>query len=840
MFPSRGIVTVEGCRTRSGHVRGRRVTATVVCGKRVRRLTATISATKLAGTFRGTRTRRFTARRTRPGVALGGHGKAIGRVRTVDAASRHALDVARARDGTPVVRTEILLTLAPAATVAQVNAALSPIGGRIVSAIRREDRIVVGLPDPGGLAVLDRLIAGLRHRRGIRRAERSELAAPRELPRGTAAPPTTTQAAELSHLLAARVPAAWNARRAIRLADRPTVIVLDSFGNGLLSRHVDATYDHADLLPAGLQVFDHGYRVVSIIAGDFVSDGTAAGRVAGVFPATTKLHVFDAAGLSVGVEENKLLELAGATPGHVVANTSFGWARKKSDADAIPEGADWARHVRAAGLERRLVQTVPAGNTRGGTAGTDSSFAASARTDLQAFGQPVPPLAGTLTVENVADSGAPLYVARCLDQPASSGGIVSAVGKDVYSLDARGRASSKSGSSFSAPLVAGLAEYLWSIAPDLTASQIAGAIRATARPASAGCPAPSPAASVDAYAAVLSLDGTTSGLSAATDPVRLAILDVNRDGTFDAPDVRALAPSAFATTGRRDWSRQDLNGDGVTGGNAAAPFDLDPRGSVRAGPPSLGLLAELVGGVAKSFDETRATDADVLCYYAYSPLYTGDPTARDAALLGPNRCAQPFAPSQITLGSRTANLFIEAHATAGGTTIPSAAKSFTAPGGTDPMHLQQSLTSVDADATDVTAGELHTHAEGQIDAAVGPTTAGGVEMSVSRTASASRMASGAGPFVGSATASGVVSMRVSVQNVPAHLTMTSNVTGQSTFTIQENADAPFTQPNGTVDTTIEPGSWSFNVSCNAVAISGNSSRSCGENVDVTVDPIGTP
>ena len=41
------------------------------------------------------------------------------------------------------------------------------------------------------------------------------------------------------------MPAAWNARRAIRMADRPTLIVADVFGNGEPSNQVDAAYDHS-------------------------------------------------------------------------------------------------------------------------------------------------------------------------------------------------------------------------------------------------------------------------------------------------------------------------------------------------------------------------------------------------------------------------------------------------------------------------------------------------------------------------------------------------------------------------------------------------------------------
>jgi hypothetical protein len=184
-----------------------------------------------------------------------------------------------------------------------------------------------------------------------------------------------------------------------------------------------------------------------------------------------------------------------------------------------------------------------------------------------------------------------------------------------------------------------LAEYLWSIDPDLTAEQVAGTILRTAAPASGDCPAnpadpndptappPPLAPHLDAYTAVLSLDQPGCFIATCA-PVRFAILDRNGDGHFNQDDLKLFADDLFKSPAPtdRDWSRSDLNGDGFTGGDTTAPFDMDTTGSVRTGAPSLGTVTQTVhdsagNAVQAQFDEKQATDADILCYYAYSRFY---------------------------------------------------------------------------------------------------------------------------------------------------------------------------------------------------------------------------
>jgi hypothetical protein len=91
------------------------------------------------------------------------------------------------------------------------------------------------------------------------------------LPPEFSAPPTFDQELNFNHLLAMRMPAAWNvlgatdlAVRPINAASRPTLIVADFFGDGPLDPHVDALYNPA-LLQSG-DPDEHGYHVVGIAA----------------------------------------------------------------------------------------------------------------------------------------------------------------------------------------------------------------------------------------------------------------------------------------------------------------------------------------------------------------------------------------------------------------------------------------------------------------------------------------------------------------------------------------------------------------------------------------------
>ena len=244
------------------------------------------------------------------------------------------------------------MRIAPGATVAQVNAALGSVGGTIAGAVAGSPQLAVTIPDPGSLAALEDLLDELRAEPGIERATLADMPATNELPTGFASPLSATGGVALGHLVALRMPAAWNARRAIRLADRPTLIVADLFGDGPLSAHVDATYNSGALRQL-TTTKEHGYHVVGIAASRYSTDGTAAGDVTGVFPATTPLHVIEGIGSSTQMIGVRIVQAAKARTGRVVVNTSLGWDVAPPDADraagGLRLGAARARHRRARG-----------------------------------------------------------------------------------------------------------------------------------------------------------------------------------------------------------------------------------------------------------------------------------------------------------------------------------------------------------------------------------------------------------------------------------------------------------------------------------------------------------
>jgi hypothetical protein len=142
-----------------------------------------------------------------------------------------------------------------------------------------------------------------------------------------------------------------------------------------------------------------------------------------------------------------------------------------------------------------------------------------------------------------------------------------------------------------------------------------------------------PAGLVDAYATVLSLDAASLP-SPAVSPVRLAILDLDGNHVFDDADVQVflqhIVPAgAGSDPALADFSRWDLNGDGFTGGSThVTRFDLDRVGSTQFGETKYSTVQESIEGQQVSFDETALTDLQILCYYAYSPLYTGTSDGR--------------------------------------------------------------------------------------------------------------------------------------------------------------------------------------------------------------------
>lgn len=679
------VVVVEGCRSRGADVRVRRgrasVSARVACARvpGLLRLRATINGGRLRGTITsGRRVRRFVARRLavpKGGGLLrgGGSARALRSVRNVDDFARHPdSEISSAPGGLRVARTELELRFTERATVAQVNAALRSVGGRIAGSLKGSPLLAVVIPDPGGLAALDAVIAGLAARPGVARVAQSTMVHTDELPPGLGSPPSASGALALSHLLAMRMPAAWNARRAIQSAKQPTLIVMDLFGNGPLSSHVDAdivpgaaplvagpTFDPKELAQGRRVKITHGYHVVGAAAASFANNGTRAGLVTGVFPARARLLPIDLVAQTGIASFQRLLQAASAQTGPVVVNTSLGW-ESVTDAEAREGGSFWARDVRRLGLEDRMVHAASAGNDAIDAKNNNRWTAATLRADLTAAdGTVLPKLSNTLVVENLQDTGPPRFEPSCLGVTSNRTGNIAAVGEDVFSHLTGTGAGNKSGTSMAAPQVAALAEYVWSIAPDLKAPQVTALLIATAQPAlpigPGACPTTlSSSRRLDAYAAVLSTD-QAAAVTPEGAPVRLAMLNRDGDAKFDEADIAAHAAALHApgAGNARDWSRSDLNGDGLTVAEVtSAPFDLDPRSGTRGAAPRIDNPVEQnIRGTSVRFDETRVTDLEALCYYTYSDLYRGSPTGRETLLTSDLRgCGHPL---QVTPTSST-------------------------------------------------------------------------------------------------------------------------------------------------------------------------------------------
>ncbi len=179
-----------------------------------------------------------------------------------------------------------------------------------------------------------------------------------------------------------------------------------------------------------------------------------------------------------------------------------------------------------------------------------------------------------------------------------------------------------------AALVAGLAYRIRSMAREMSPSAVLERIRlANAESTVNG--------SLDFYVAALSVDQDLLEGS-----MRHTLLDVvtsgsgaaEPDGRIDETDIEEFLRQFQHFEEQRangndlaDHSRFDLNGDGYTGGTTTAKFDLDANSP----PQFTNLQLETELGFTQSYDETALTDAEILCYYAQSAMYSGSTESLD-------------------------------------------------------------------------------------------------------------------------------------------------------------------------------------------------------------------
>jgi hypothetical protein len=565
--------------------------------------------------------------------------------------------------GRRIARTQIEVKFRADATVAQVNAALTSVNGKIVSMLPGVLILLVEIPDPGSLAALDALTITLGQSPGVVSVIQQGFPDLAALPPNVAV--TSADLDKIDHLLAARTHAAWNTEAALRRSStvRPLLVLGDGFGltqpgapfdiDAVGSDYADTTYEQ------------HGYHVLGTVAATFGGDITEAGLATGLLPGTTTVRAVDIQdnNPTAGDFQNRMLTHVRNHPGNVVLNTSLQFHCKTTAtaaANCVPANAQlagsiWLEKVRGtatasvagSGLEAKFVHAAAAGNVEvtgdiDATTGTPYSAAALIAGMTDADGAAMPNAINTLVVENQLNTPGP-YLPACLSRgskhvltrtPSTNLVNVSAIGTDVFNLRAPTIAAGNlSGTSMATPQVAALALWVWTLRPNLTNRQVMQIITSSAETAVAPLVEPrcsqvsAPAPSIDVYAAVLATD-----TSLADAPVRLALLDVvdgngndDPDGVFDDRDIARILQEMSAAGGALDFSRYDLNGNGETGGTGGARFDLDFDRIYQTASRQTGTLARTV-------NERVATDLDILCHYAHTPLFTGDAAKRNDLL----------------------------------------------------------------------------------------------------------------------------------------------------------------------------------------------------------------
>jgi cysteine-rich repeat protein len=574
----------------------------------------------------------------------------------VDAVSTHHADLpippaANDVDGTgrALVRTRIEVVFFETTTVGELQALMDALGARISSMLRGVRSVVLDIPDPGSVPALDALVAEIEADPIVEMVLKAYEPRADEVPPNYQTPLDATAGPRLDHHLAVRAAAAWNARGAMR--GQPTVAVLDFFGDGAPDAALDALVPVQDVTTGNPD--EHGYHVAGIIAGRFGGDGSGRGQVTGMVPGTTTLRVVDVADQNTSFldELNLTIEALAVGAQHGVLNTSLGIACNTPFGDLVNDAWWWAWKVRQMGLEGRVLHLTAASNIDGACPTETAADIGSRFTAASLVPLPIPNLTNVLVVENAVNDAGPVFGPRCLAPGSKFPGDLSGIGSAVWSLTrASMGAGDKTGTSMATPQVAGLAAYLWALDPTLSVAELRTLLLATRRPVppsagQGGCSAQDAAPIIDAYAAALALDAAALP-APATAPIRLALLDVDRDGDFDEEDVfewSVLLVDGVTDTVQEpsvpEYQRYDLNGDGWTGGAMRrTPFDLDRVGSTQYGASQLGEVTQDVEGLEVPYDETALNDLDILCYYAYSDLYTGNAEAR-RSYLGARRCS---------------------------------------------------------------------------------------------------------------------------------------------------------------------------------------------------------
>ena len=556
-------------------------------------------------------------------------------------------------DGQLVALSELGIWLSDTATMDEVNALLDSFGGYIANSITGSAFILVHFPAPADLVGLETLIRRIESSSAVASVRKSHYSAPTALPRNI----SDSDSNYIDHMLAVRATGAWNAREALQsnLSEPPVVVVNDFFGvPELFNNDFSARILNPGDLGQGTVPDIHGYHVLGTIAADYGGASTGRGKATGMYPSDLDVLIVEnkpdnTHTISLETDEERILIAVAATGNNIVVNSSVGFScttqdevRDNCSEAAAREGAlHWIRLVRSQGMEDRFLHIVSAGNTEvsGDTEARYASpyTAAALMQDLRdSSGVAVAPLKNTLVVENTVNSDVPPFRPVCLEVSSKVGGDIAAIGTEVWSLTGpQAGANNMTGTSMATPQVSGLAAYVWALSPNMSVNEVRTLLERTSRTVTTGglmpvncLPNTQPPPVIDAYAAVLATD-SSSALDGTGDPqdarIRGTLLDIadndgasGTNGQFDENDLALWLQWLQVVNVAFDYSRFDLNGDGYTGGDATAPFDLDINSLYQQ------QLEHRVEGTQVVYNENQATDFHILCYYAYSPLYTGD------------------------------------------------------------------------------------------------------------------------------------------------------------------------------------------------------------------------
>lgn len=608
----------------------------------------------------------------------------------------------------PVIRTQLGIEFQPGTTVQEANSVLRSIGATIISTVDGSNVFEIAVPAVNTVASLEALRAQVASLPHVLRASYSFPAgSPTLLPTSF---PSNSLSPSILDLIAMRAPAAWNAARIFRTAPAtavPRLAIADYFGADAFGPGIAAVFDDGFLstssrcdfgeifstykgYPETIPGSRHGAHVLSKIAADFsIGDPSLRSQLTSILPVeasrpleTTVIDLCPpsffqrllGAGLSGRTLWHQLVPPIrnAIVEGHrVVLNTSLGGEGPPTPENRSEQAVELLTLFRGQQnlyfrqpIEDGFIHFTSAGNDSLDTSDNASAAAAAAlKTDLVRNGQPIERLLSTLVVENREFSGDSLQTGaqvECLARSSNRGGSVSAVG--AATQPSAGRiwgannlgdvvALTDGGTSTAAPQAASLALYMWTLRPDLTSAELARRMVATSKQPLVCDRAPAP--SIDVYEALLSLDDALVQIGPTRSPVRSAILDFDDSGSFTEADV-ALFASAFAlaqSNSPPDYGRGDLNGDGYTGGPNTVAFNLNADLTASSGPNIEGSVPPLVAaaGLRQSFDEGHLTDHDILCYYVYSSLFSGDRAAAENALAnaGLAKCVANAEPAPI-------------------------------------------------------------------------------------------------------------------------------------------------------------------------------------------------